>query len=60
VNRIGASQTAGEYFYVQDDYTVTASIFLGEKVAFQDVTEEWKEFCRNRLQFEVPVKFRLD
>jgi hypothetical protein len=58
----GGEKSAGEreYYYVQDDYTVTANIFFGENIAFENVTEEWKEFCRNHLQFEVPPRYIPD
>jgi|HubBroStandDraft_1064217.scaffolds.fasta_scaffold00621_6 hypothetical protein len=43
-----------DYYYLQEDYTVTAGIFLEEDVAFDAVTPEWKEFCTNTLNFEIP------
>jgi hypothetical protein len=43
-----------DFLYIQEDYVVTASIFIDEKVVFDNVTPEWIEFCKNRLNFEVP------
>lgn len=46
--------TDADYLYLQEDFTVTDSIFLEENVIFGDVTPEWKQFCEQTLQFEVP------
>jgi hypothetical protein len=35
------------YFYVHSDLVVTAGIFRDEKIVFDKVTDEWKEFCAN-------------
>lgn len=40
------------YLYLQENYTVTAGIFLDEQVVFDEVTPEWIDFCKNTLQFE--------
>jgi hypothetical protein len=42
------------YYFLQEDYTVTAGIFLDEAIAFDAVTDEWKQFCTSVLEFEVP------
>ncbi len=42
-----------DYFYLQDNFTVTDGIFMGENVIFSDVTPEWMEFCRTALAFIV-------
>ena len=42
------------YYYLHDDYTATAGIFRDQKVAFDRVTEEWKGFCANVLDFNPP------
>lgn len=41
-----------DYLYLQENFTVTDGIFLGENVIFDDVTPEWIEFCRNTLAFQ--------
>ena len=43
------------YLYLHQDYTVTDGIFSGENVVYEDLTPEWVEFCKNILNFEVPV-----
>jgi hypothetical protein len=50
-------RTLGEndYFYLQENYTVTDGIFLDENVIFDNVTPEWIAFCKDTLKFEVPV-----
>jgi len=43
-----------DFYYLQEDFTVTDGIFLGENVVFDDVTPEWVEFCKGTLDFRVP------
>jgi hypothetical protein len=55
----GASETSSEedkrdFYYLQENFTVTDGIFLDENVVFDDVTPEWMEFCKGTLNFEVP------
>jgi hypothetical protein len=42
------------FYYLQEDFTVTDGIFLGENVVFDDVTTEWIDFCKGTLDFRVP------
>jgi hypothetical protein len=44
----------GAILYIQENYTVTDSIFIDENVVFDRVTPEWVEFCRTVLGFEAP------
>lgn len=41
--------------YVHDDYVVTDDVYRDENVLFENVTDEWKQFCHSDLAFEVPV-----
>ncbi len=50
-----AEPTELDYYYIHDDYRVTAGIFNDENVAFDNVTDEWKEFCKNVFNLELPV-----
>jgi hypothetical protein len=50
---IAKEQAPGDFYYLQENFTVTDGIFLDEKVVFDDVTPEWIEFCRDTLKFEV-------
>ena len=43
--------TDADYLYVQRNFTVTDGIFIDENIIFDDVTDAWKEFCRNELGF---------
>ncbi|HVG20213.1 MAG TPA: hypothetical protein VNI02_14280 [Blastocatellia bacterium] len=54
---VEAPRALGEsdYFYLQENYTVTDGIFLDENVIFDNVTPEWIAFCKDTLKFEVPV-----
>lgn len=44
-----------DILYLQETYVVTDGIFLDENIIFDDVTDEWKAFCTDTLQFEIPV-----
>lgn len=41
--------------YLQENYVVTDGIFKDENIIFDNVTDEWKEFCHGPLEFEIPV-----
>jgi ankyrin repeat protein len=45
--------------FLHQDYTVTKSIWAGEDVIFDSVTDEWKNFCNNELRFAVPDSLDL-
>jgi hypothetical protein len=45
--------------FLHQDYTVTKSIWTGENVVFDKVTDDWKEFCNNELRFAVPDNLDL-
>ncbi|MCA1575860.1 MAG: ankyrin repeat domain-containing protein [Acidobacteria bacterium] len=40
--------------FLHQDYTVTKSIWTGEDVIFDNVTDQWKDFCSTELRFAVP------
>ena len=40
--------------FLHQDYTVTKSIWAGEDVIFNNVTDQWKAFCNTQLQFSIP------
>ena len=42
----------GDILFVQDNYTVTAGIFLDENVVLDTPTPAWIEFCRDTLKFD--------
>ena len=46
--------TDDDYLYLQEDYTVTAGIFIDENIVFNSVTPEWKDYCQQALKFEIP------
>lgn len=41
-----------EYLFLHENFQVTDGIHQGEHVVFDQVTEEWKEFCRRVLEFQ--------
>jgi len=41
--------------YLQESYIVTDGIFKDENIIFDNVNDEWKEFCHGTLGFEIPV-----
>jgi len=53
-----ADSATEEYYYLHDNYTVTAGVFVDQDVAFDAITDDWKRFCADRLEFEVPAEVR--
>lgn len=47
--------TDSDYLYLQENFTVTDSIFLDENVIFDQVTAEWIQFCVDILGTKFPV-----
>jgi hypothetical protein len=43
------------YLYLQQNFTVTDSIFLDENIIFDKVTTEWIEFCMRELGVSFPT-----
>jgi hypothetical protein len=43
-----------DILYLQENFTVTDGIFLDENVIYDRVNDEWINYCRNTLKFEVP------
>ena len=43
-----------EILYLHHDFTVTRSIWHGEDVVFDEVSDDWKEFCSGTLEFKTP------
>ena|SRR6185436_1534346 len=41
--------------YLQENYIVTDGIFKDQNIIFEDVTDDWKQFCHEKLAFEIPV-----
>jgi hypothetical protein len=44
--------------YLWDDFTVVKSPVLPGGVIFDKATEEWQDFCRTALHFEIPEDLR--
>lgn len=44
--------------YLQDNFTVVKDVFEEEDYIFNDVTDEWKAFCKETLDFEIPEDLR--
>lgn len=47
--------TDSNYLYLQQNFTVTDSIFLDENIIFDKVTSEWIDFCINELKVNFPA-----
>ena len=43
-----------DILYLQENYVVTDGVFKDENVIFDTVTSEWKTFCTDVLEFEIP------
>lgn len=44
-----------DILYLQESYVVTDGIMKDEYILFDAVTDEWKRFCEQELDFEIPV-----
>ncbi len=42
------------YLFLQENLTVTTGIFLDEDIVFDQITDEWQDFCHQQLKFEIP------
>jgi ankyrin repeat protein len=51
--------TDDDVVFLHQDYTVTRSMWAGEDIIFDNVTEQWKDFCNNKLSFAVPDSLDL-
>jgi hypothetical protein len=40
--------------YLQENYFVTDDIFKDQNIIFDEITEEWRQFCTVTLNFAVP------
>jgi uncharacterized protein len=40
--------------FIHHDFTVTETMWRDQKIVFDRVDEDWKEFCANILRFKVP------
>ncbi len=55
--RPGLSNT--DIVFLHQDYRVTASIWNDEDIIFDQVTDEWKNFCAGELRFSAPDSLDL-
>jgi hypothetical protein len=44
-----------DYLYLQENFTVTDSIFVDENIIFSDVSAAWIDFCLNVLGVQFPT-----
>jgi hypothetical protein len=55
----GSTLTDEDICFVWDDFTVQAkSPFSEQGIIFDNVTPEWKAFCKDTLNFEIPEDLR--
>jgi len=52
------SLSGDDLVYVQENYVVTEDLFIDEGIIFNNVTPDWKDFCRGVLMFD-PVTDNL-
>lgn len=45
--------------YLHQDFSVTASMWHGEDVVFDRISDDWQSYCRDRLGFQVPTDLEL-
>lgn len=51
---INQQLTEDSVLYLQENYVVTDGIYQDENIIFDKVTDEWKDFCHQVLEFEIP------
>ena len=44
-----------DILYLQENYVVTDGIMKDEFVIFDQVDDEWQQYCEKDLQFEIPI-----
>lgn len=54
VVEVARDLTDSTFLYLQEDFTVTDSIFINENIIFDEVTTEWVNFCLNVLGVKFP------
>jgi len=47
--------TDDSILYLHDSYIVFQDVYNDRYVIFDNVTDEWKQFCHETLGFEIPV-----
>jgi hypothetical protein len=55
VTETGSTLADDDVLYLHENYVVTDSIFLDRNVVFDHVDEEWKDYCKLTLSFEIPT-----
>lgn len=55
----GAGGLPDEIAFLHQDFTVTLSMWQDEEVIFNDVTNDWREFCIKELGFKTPTDLDL-
>ena len=44
-----------DYLFLQETFVVTDGVFMDENIIFNNISPEWIAFCKETLEFEVPV-----
>jgi hypothetical protein len=47
--------TDEDCLFLQDNFVVTDGIFKDQNIIFDQVTDEWKQFCTEKLAFQIPA-----
>lgn len=50
----GPESPGADFLYVHEDYRVTDGIFPDETIVLDNPTNDWIEFCQEKLKFAVP------
>lgn len=50
---LARSLSDDDILYLQENYVVTDGIFSDEGIIFSDITDEWIDFCKSDLKFDV-------
>lgn len=53
-------ELAGKIVYLQENYVVTRGIYKDEGIIFDAVSDAWKQFCTEQLEFVLPKELYED
>ncbi len=48
------NESTCRFLYLHDSLIVTRDIFPDQQVVFDAITDDWRTFCRESLEFAVP------
>lgn len=50
----GGGESGIDYLFLHDNLVVTRGIFADQDVVYSEISDEWRTFCTDTLNFKVP------